>query len=203
MNTKKKYYYIADILRALAAILVLNSHYETVYPIKITIGAELGVAIFFILSGFLLSSIHENTKFIPWILKKELRLFIPLYLWRFVRVLINHITIDSFDSFLNNFVSLSGVWFSAWISVLYIVYFFYIKYVYKKLGGGKTSILLLMGLSFCAFIVLYCMTEMLESTMKTSNMPSKMLWLFCMMLGFYVHEFHATRPQQERRYLYV
>lgn len=77
MTLKKKYYYMVDMLRALAALFVLNSHYGSVYPVKLTIGAELGVAIFFTLSGFLLSSINANTRFLPWIIKKELRLFVP------------------------------------------------------------------------------------------------------------------------------
>lgn len=201
MEKKKKYYYIADILRALAAILVLNSHYGSVYPIKVSIGAELGVAIFFVLSGFLLASINENTRFIPWIIKKELRLFVPLYLWRLLRILFHHITINGFDSFLNDFLSPAGVWFSVWISVLYIVYYIFVKFIYRK--WGKVSLLLLMGLSFCAFIIFYCATEMRESTMLTSNMPSKMLWLLCMMLGFYIHEEYILRSKETQRYWYI
>ena len=60
-----------------------------------------------------------------------------------------------------------------------------------------------MGLSFCAFLVLYCSTEAHESAMKTNDMPSKMLWLFCMMLGFYIHEYHVLRPRKEQRYWYI
>ena len=199
MTTKKKYYYVADILRAIAALLVLNSHYGNVYPIKLSIGAELGVAIFFILSGFLLSSINTNTKFIPWIIKKELRLFVPYYLWKIVRLLFNHISVYSFNTFLSNFLSPTGIWFSIWISVLYVVYYVYYKYVYKK--WGKKSILLLMGLSFIAFVVFYCTTEMHESSMETSNMPSKMLWLLCMMLGLYIHESDIIKPKKDLYHL--
>ena len=161
----------------------------------------MGLAIFFVLSGFLLSSINENTRFIHWILKRELRLFVPLYLWRIVRLLFHKITIDSFESFFNDFLSPAAVWFSVWISILYIVYYVYVKFVYKK--WGKSSILLLMGLSFCAFIVFYCATEMHEPTMLTQNMPSKMLWLFCMMMGLYLHENNVIRPKKEQRYLYI
>jgi len=197
MSGHKKHYYIVDILRAGAAILVLNRHYESIYPIKLSIGAELGVAIFFIISGFLLSTINSDTKFLPWIIKRELRLFVPYYIWKIIRLLFHHITIDSFESFLHDFVLPTGIWFSIWISVLYIIYYLYVKYVYTK--WGKTSIILLMGLSFCAFLAFYCTTEMHESTMKTSNMPSKMLWLFCMMLGFYIHNSIFLRSKKEER----
>ena len=159
LTTQKKYYYVADILRAIAALLVLNSHYGSVYPIKLSIGAELGVAIFFILSGFLLSSINTNTQFIPWILKKELRLFVPYYLWKIVRLLFNQISVDSFKSFLTNFLSPTGIWFSIWISVLYVVYYVYIKYVYKK--WGKNQYFCLWD---CHLLHLSCFTVQLKCT---------------------------------------
>ena len=55
----------ATFLRALAAVLITNSHYTGVYPMNIIAsGGLLGDVIFFALSGFVLSNIKEN--FVAW-----------------------------------------------------------------------------------------------------------------------------------------
>ena len=75
-------YEFVEIYRCLATLIILNSHYNGVYPIRLDIGGELGLAMFFMLSGYLCVNIDEHTKFIPWYLKHILRLYIPFLIWQ-------------------------------------------------------------------------------------------------------------------------
>jgi peptidoglycan/LPS O-acetylase OafA/YrhL len=69
----------ATFLRALAAILITNSHYTGVYPIDlIANGGLLGDVLFFSLSGFVLVNIRVN--FVEWYKKRILRIYPSI--WR-------------------------------------------------------------------------------------------------------------------------
>ena len=68
-----------NILKAIATLLITNSHYEVVYPIKIlATGGLLGNSIFFLVSGFCLSNIKEN--FFLWFRKRIIRIWLPSYM---------------------------------------------------------------------------------------------------------------------------
>ena len=69
-------YQFAVLLRALACILITNSHMESVYPNKIFAnGGLLGDVLFFALSGFLLYA-KEQPVFFKWYYKRLKREYI-------------------------------------------------------------------------------------------------------------------------------
>lgn len=54
--TEKKHYALLDVLRVLAILLVLNSHFDPLYPISaLATGGAAGNGLFFILSGYCLT----------------------------------------------------------------------------------------------------------------------------------------------------
>lgn len=79
-----------EVMRCFATLFVLNSHYEGVYPIPLDIGGELGLAIFFLLTGYLTVNIRQETNFGDWILRRLIRIYTPLFIWQTSLVLINY-----------------------------------------------------------------------------------------------------------------
>lgn len=62
------------VLKALAACLITNSHYEGIYPLSIFAnGGLLGDVLFFSVSGFCLYNIPK--KFLPWYGKRIFRIY--------------------------------------------------------------------------------------------------------------------------------
>lgn len=69
----------ATFLRAVAAILITNSHYTGVYPLEIfASGGLLGDVLFFALSGFVLANISED--FINWYKKRLIRIYPSIWI---------------------------------------------------------------------------------------------------------------------------
>ena len=59
-------YSFIELLRALAVLLITNSHFDGVYPWDISWGGCPGVAIFCLISGFLLVNGGSDHNFFPW-----------------------------------------------------------------------------------------------------------------------------------------
>lgn len=122
-------YLFIELLRALAAMLITNSHFDGVYPWNISWGGCPGVALFFFISGFVLVKSVQKENFFSWWLKKVARLYIPLSIVNLVTVLIGY-RMPSINLFL--FPININLWYVPTIAVLYIVYYF----ILRKLGGG-------------------------------------------------------------------
>lgn len=79
-------YYIIDIAKALACLLIANFHSDILYPDKLSLlsfGGDIGNNIFFMVSGFaLLPSVEKSTSLDigKWYLKRVMRL-LPMLLF--------------------------------------------------------------------------------------------------------------------------
>ncbi|MDO5041777.1 MAG: hypothetical protein Q4D95_06780, partial [Peptoniphilus sp.] len=61
-----------NIMRACAALLIINSHYDDIYPFPaLATGGAIGNAIFFAVSGFCSYPIAKEI--MPWIVKKIIK----------------------------------------------------------------------------------------------------------------------------------
>lgn len=198
---QKKHIYIADIFRAMAVIFILNSHYEGVYPIEVAIGGEIGLAFFFVLSGFLSSSVNSETKFFPWFRNKILKLYIPLYIWTIVEIVIfGKQFIHSFLDVIKTFVYPTTAWFSSWLLVLYIVYFVFMKFFYAR--WKRKALISALVVSFCGFVSSYFIFELSATGLqKTYGISAKILWLFCMLLGLYIHENYENSASRKMKFV--
>ena len=124
-----------NILKAIATLLITNSHYEVVYPIKIlATGGLLGNSIFFLVSGFCLSNIKEN--FFLWFRKRIIRIYPACTIITILSIVSAGELSGSVVEFVRNFIYPTRYGFIAKIIGLYIPYYFCNKYLMK--GKKKT-----------------------------------------------------------------
>lgn len=71
-----------DVLRALAILLITNSHLDAIYPdARASTGGAFGNAVFFFISGWGLAlGIRPATRFAPWLLRRLTRVYLPLWI---------------------------------------------------------------------------------------------------------------------------
>ena len=180
-------YQFAVLLRALACILITNSHMESVYPNKIFAnGGLLGNVIFFALSGFLLYA-EKQPPFFKWYYKRLKRVYLSTWI---VTLLFWHSGMYehvSFSRFVQLFIWPTEHSFVSSILVLYIFYYFLLRFVNTG-KEHKNRQLLLAGL--CLGIVFFAAFYSLFdfSYYHIDNVYSPMIWplyLFAMMIGMY------------------
>lgn len=123
MKKDNKFCYI-EILRALACMLITNSHFDGVYPIDISFGGAPGNCLFFVLTGFLLTADYEKKRFVSWYPKRIIRLYVPLTIMNIVNVLVGYRK-PSIELFL---FPVSRYWFIPVIVILYAMFFVIMKY---------------------------------------------------------------------------
>jgi peptidoglycan/LPS O-acetylase OafA/YrhL len=70
-----------DVLRALAIVLVTNSHLDAIYPdARASTGGAFGNALFFFVSGYGLAlGIGPSTAFGGWMMRRLVRIYLPLW----------------------------------------------------------------------------------------------------------------------------
>ena len=116
-------YVCIDILKAIAAVLITNSHYGSIWPVSaLAFGGLLGDVMFFAASGFCLAYIRQ--KFPKWYGKRILRIYPLLWMVTLIGVLIKMIAVTSFRDFLTYFIYPTYYHFVASIMALYIVFYF-------------------------------------------------------------------------------
>lgn len=120
-----------EILHVIAIALITNSHLDGVYPIDISFGGALGVALFFLVSGFLLNNdkIHSQA-FVSWWLPKTIRVFVPLYIVNIINALLGYrsLSISLLFPVDNNF------WYVPAIVILYALYYLTYKFFGKSVN---------------------------------------------------------------------
>lgn len=198
-----------EFLRAIATLLILNSHLKGVYPTDfLSFGGGLGLALFYMLSGYLLSNINENTKFVKWYLKKLLRLYVPLFLFRGFLVVVGYIKIASIMDFVRNFI-FPTYWFVASMVIFYAIYYLFVKFIYRKFG--KKAIIGTWFFCGLCFTVLYATQspvglfslenlEFIEVfSLETPYVISQFIWFSAMLVGLYVKEFLVMLKESEKK----
>lgn len=148
----KKHINYATLLRAIAAILITNSHYIGVYPNDIIAnGGLLGDVIFFALSGFVLVNI--KTTFISWYKKRLIRIYPTIWIITFVYISLGYYTYQKWNLF-SYFIFPTYYHFITSIILLYIPYYFIIKYESIK-SRLQYVIYLLIGIQLSVYVFIY------------------------------------------------
>lgn len=113
-------------LRALAAVLITNSHYTGVYPTDlIASGGLLGDVIFFAVSGYCLYNI--KTSFPKWYGKRLIRCYLPVILITLFYMALGAYEITAEKSLSWWFLYPTNYHFVSSIVILYVPYFFIMK----------------------------------------------------------------------------
>ena len=114
------------VLRALAAMIITNSHYIGVYPTDlIANGGLLGDVIFFGVSGFCLMNIKEN--FSKWYLKRIIRIYPIVWIITTIYFFLGFYTFENWN-LREYFLYPTYYHFVASIIILYVPYYFIVKY---------------------------------------------------------------------------
>lgn len=134
MAGKKSREYYIDFARAVACMLIVNSHFDGVYPINISWGGVPGNCLFFLISGFLLvGSCRKDGNFFRWYIDKLLRIYVSLTICNIITIVVGFRT-PSWGLFIFPL----QLWFIPSMIVLYVLYYFIIKnwskYIYAFIG---------------------------------------------------------------------
>lgn len=202
-------FYFIECLRAIATALIANSHFKGVYPSDIlSFGGGMGLALFFMISGYLLANINHETKFLKWYGKRVIRIYIPLYIVKLIQFAIGNLQITSGWDFFKKFV-FPGSWFGGAILVMYIVYYIFVKYFFVKYK--KKSIFFLGILATLCFIFLYVfrpsfsifsietLTIQSKFAIETPYFITQFVWLICMILGLYLRHYREKRVSNKSK----
>lgn len=139
------------VLRALAAMIITNSHYTGIYPTDIIAnGGLLGDVIFFAVSGFCLHNIKLN--FGKWYLKRIARVYIAPIVITIVYLILGWYEFEpGVVEFVNWFVYPTQFHFVASIMVCYIPFYFVSRNAFSR-----KHLELVMLIVLAVYIVVYC-----------------------------------------------
>lgn len=191
-----------EVLRALATALVANSHFKGVYPSDIlSFGGGFGLALFYMISGYLLANMKEDVRFSKWYFPKLLRLYIPLYIVRLIELLLGYVKINSLRSFFMNFI-FPGSWFGGSMVILYVLYFVLVKYWLK--GESSRRIGIVLKVCMVCYCILFAAkpgiaTWSIQSlkieepfSVETPYLITQFIWLSCMVIGYWLRKTGLT-----------
>ena len=112
-------------LRTFAALIIINSHCGSLYPIAaFAKGGALGNSLFFLMSGFLLYPIRMG--FVEWITKRYVRLYIPTFILGVLLIIIHYVNgvINiSLNSLFFTFIFPEHRWFVCALIIMYPLFY--------------------------------------------------------------------------------
>lgn len=205
-----------EVVRAIATMLIANSHFKGVYPADLlSFGGGFGLALFYMISGFLLANIKPNAKLTSWYTKKVVRLYIPLVILKLIEMLIGYLKIETVGQFFREFV-FPASWFGASMLILYLVYYWIVKFLYAKKGMPSIWIVDIFGaISFLLMFVTKSKVGMfsLETLqivdsfgIETPYIISLPIWLISMLIGFQLRKRYdnlKTKQKGQKKWLYI
>lgn len=175
------------VLRTVACLLITNSHGENVYPIRILAsGGLLGDAIYFAISGYCLYSLKE-LRFLPWYGKRLKRVYIPTWITAGLFIITG----------IYGKVGAKRVWellvwpthyhFVASILVMYIVFFFAVRYINAGEARCNRRLVQMVLAGAAVFLVLFY-TAYDRSYYHIDDVNNHIIWFLyfsSMMVGAY------------------
>lgn len=174
-------------LRALAAMIITNSHYQDIYPLEIMAnGGLLGDVIFFAVSGFCLYQIKMN--FGKWYLRRLVRVYPAVIIITAIYLLLGfYVQTTNPMEWVRQFIYPTEYHFVASIVVLYIPYYFVVAN--EKL---RERIPLIMLAIFVAYAILYLLVyDKTYYHIDTVREPMiRFLFFEAMLLGAYFRRYY-------------
>lgn len=195
-----------EVLRAIATALIANSHFKGVYPTDLlSFGGGFGLALFYMISGFLLANIKPSTKFTEWYFKKVARLYIPLVILKTIEIIVGYLKVDTVGQFVREFI-FPASWFGASMLILYLLYYGIVKKLYIKNGIGVIRLIHIIDLA--VFLLLFItkngigmfsletLTIADEFSVETPYIISLPIWMSSMLAGFEVRKIYDVPNKQ-------
>lgn len=195
-----------EVLRAIATALIANSHFKGVYPTDLlSFGGGFGLALFYMISGFLLANIKPSTKLTEWYFKKVARLYIPLIILKTIEIIVGYLKVDTVGQFVREFI-FPASWFGASMLILYLLYYGIVKELYLKNGIGVIRLIHVIDL--VVFLLLFTTKAgigmfSLETlavadvfSVETPYIISLPIWMSSMLAGFEVRKIYDAPDKQ-------
>lgn len=121
------------VIKAFAALLITNSHFDSLYPVAaFSIGGALGNSLFFLASGFCLSS-HVKERWDKWMIHCIKRIYPALWSISLLLIFLKEIVLTKETVLTTLLFPYSSFWFISAILVSYGVIWVVIKYFSNKL----------------------------------------------------------------------
>ncbi|PPQ16835.1 hypothetical protein CV770_24195 [Bradyrhizobium sp. AC87j1] len=185
-----------DLLRAVAIVLVTNSHLDTLYPIpQLGTGGMFGNELFFFVSGFglFLGFEKSNEKLGSWIRRRMRRIYEPLFIIATFFVLVGYIQITSISDFFWLYIVSMWFWFLPAIAACYLPIFYSMKSISTK--SGYRALFASLGLAYLLIFVLFAKkTEWITENWHVQTavtFPLRMIYYFAAMAaGVYAARYH-------------
>ncbi len=185
MKEKKTYHFIT-VLKALAAIVIINSHFDSLYLIKaLATGGAIGNALFFCVSGFLLYPIKKEMS--EWIFPKLLRLYISTIPFVIISLLTTKKGTLQEMGIIKCFLWPTTYWFVGTIILFYVLYYFL-----RNVKTNKEFVVLFISLGVFYFLYYIFLLDTSDWVIETSGLNSlagffKLIYyFFIMMLGKWI-----------------
>ena len=125
-------YYFINFIRAIATVLITNSHYGQIWPIDdLAAGGLLGNILFFAASGFCLYNVKEN--FGKWYLKRIARIYPVMAVFTLLTVLIGDYPLTSLNDAVRLLLYPTNYIFLVWLMLIYVGFYF-VAWFSKKCG---------------------------------------------------------------------
>lgn len=146
-------YYFINYLRAIATVLITNSHYAGIWPIAdMAAGGLLGNILFFAASGFCLFNVKE--KFPKWYLKRILRIYPVMIFFTLLTVLIGDYSLTSAEDAVRLLLFPTNYIFLVWLMLLYVV-FYLVARLSKRFHRATEIVFLGVALAWIAVYLLF------------------------------------------------
>lgn len=186
-----------DLLRAVAIVLVVNSHLDSLYPIpQLGTGGVFGNELFFFISGYgLYLGYQAGREAIGgWLKRRLTRVYEPLFIVATFLVLVGDAPIRTFSDFFFLYIIPLQFWFLPTIVACYIPLYAIMakmetKRAYAWLFGGLALAYILLFAIFTEKTV--WLTE--DYSVQTEiTLPLRVIFYFgTMVMGVYAAKFHA------------
>lgn len=165
MSQVKKQFSFINYARLIAILLITNSHFDVVYPWPVSFGGAPGVALFFMISGFLLTKKPENYEPIEhWYGRRLKRMYPSIWIATTLLIIVKYYTVDGLTRFLELFVYPTGFWFIAAILELYLLFYL----VTKAKVSYKTVVLFEIALYVLSYIKGYESKFFVEASLRVT-----------------------------------
>ena len=177
----KQIFVFIVVLRALAALIITNSHYNNVYPLEIIAnGGLLGDVLFFAISGFCIANVPPN--FGRWFQKRFMRIYCPVWIITLIYFGIGVYTANTLWEGIKLFLWPTYYHFVGSIILLYIPFYWICRN-----GLSQKKYLMVSGGLLLAQVIIYFMVYD-TSYYHIDKVREPMIWflfLQSMLLGAY------------------
>lgn len=179
-------------LRALAAIIITNSHYNGVYPLEIIAnGGLLGDILFFAISGYCLANVTMSFK--KWYIRRFFRIYVVVWIITIVYFLLGFYEVNNISDFLFAYIWPTKYHFVGSIIVLYVPFYFLCKNIVLTNKNYIKTALALAVAQLLIYLILYD-----KSYYHIDVVREPMIWflfLQSMLLGAFFRRRNVENPQ--------